>query len=127
MSFKVSFFEDKFIDAIGAGIYSISLQKGDEEKLLYIGESVFVLVRCATHLYKISKGDGYLGFTNEVLENDNVTIVFRLIEAEMNKSLRVSHETAYVKEMKPIMQSGIKDRVKNLEKMIDEMTKLLNQ
>ena len=126
MNFKVEFFENKFTDAIGAGIYSISVRTGDKEELLYIGESVFVLVRCATHLYEISKGEGYLGFNKESLEREDITLVFKLIDQEQDKAKRVSRETAYVKELNPRLQSGIKDRVKPVEEMIEEMTRLLN-
>lgn len=45
MNFKVKFFEDSFLDAIGAVVYEIYIQKDDNEELLYVGESVFVLVR----------------------------------------------------------------------------------
>ena len=127
MKFKVSFFEERFVDAIGAGIYSISLRTGQGEQLLYIGESVFVLVRCAILLYEISKGKGYLGFKKDYLEREDITLVFRLIEVEQDKAERVSRETAYVKELEPKMQSGIKDRVKSVEDMISEMTHLLDQ
>lgn len=127
MKFKVSFFEERFIDAIGAGIYSISLRIGQEEQLIYIGESVFVLVRCATHLYEISKGKGYLGFKKDFLDREDITLVFRLMDLEQEKSKRVSKETIYVKELEPAMQSGIKDRVKPVEDMISEMTHLLEQ
>ena len=126
MNFKVEFFENKFTDAIGAGIYSISVRTGDKEELLYIGESVFVLVRCATHLYEISKGEGYLGFNKESLEREDITLVFKLIDQEQDKAKRVSRETAYVKELNPRLQSGIKDRVKPVAEMIEEMTRLLN-
>ena len=126
MNFKVEFFENKFTDAIGAGIYSISVRTGDKEELLYIGESVFVLVRCATHLYEISKGEGYLGFNKESLEREDITLVFKLIDQEQDKAKRVSRETAYVKELNPRLQSGIKDRVKPVEEMIEEMPRLLN-
>lgn len=126
MKFKVKFFEERFVEAIGAGVYSISLSKGNKEELLYIGESVFVLVRCATHLYEIAKGTGYLGFSKEYIEDDSVTIIFRLLEEESSKQGRITHENEYIKRMNPIMQTGIKDRVKPVEDMINEMTILLN-
>ena len=98
MDIKVKFFEDRFVEAIGPGIYGIYFQTNAENKeLLYVGESVFVLVRCAAHLYEIVKGDGYLGFTKEI-----------------------------IKDRHPKMQSEISDRVKSIEDMIKEMTNLLN-
>ena len=68
MKIKVQFFEERLVDAVGAGVYEIYARTDDKEELFYVGESVFVLVRCATHLYEISKGVGYLGFDEEKLE-----------------------------------------------------------
>ena len=59
MKIKIKFFENNFVEAIKAGIYEIYIKVNGKEKLIYIGESVFVLVRCATHLYEIAKGNGY--------------------------------------------------------------------
>lgn len=127
MSFKVKFFEDDLIDAIGAGIYGIYVQTNDREELLYIGESVFVLVRCATHLYEIVKGNGYLGFTKEGIENNNILLIFKLFAAEPDQKKRKEKENKLIKLKNPRMQSGIRDRVKSVESMIIEMTKLLNR
>lgn len=55
MKIKVKFFEKDFISAIGAGIYRVSLVLGEKKSVLYIGESVFVLVRCATHLFELKR------------------------------------------------------------------------
>ena len=126
MDIKVKFFEDSFIDAIGAGIYEIYIQKGIHEELLYVGESVFVLVRCATHLHEIFKGRGYLGFTKEMINEGGFTLVFRLNSVETDTVSRKEMEKLIVKEKNPKMQSGISDRVKSIEKMIEEMTNILN-
>ncbi len=127
MSFKVKFFGDDFIDAIGAGIYGIYVQTNDREELLYIGESVFVLVRCATHLYEIVKGNGYLGFTKEVIENNNILLVFKLFVSEPDQKKRKEKENKFIELENPRMQSGIRDRVKSVENMIIEMTNILNR
>lgn len=92
MDFKVKFFEDGFLDAIGAGVYEIYIQKNDNEQLLDVGESVFVLVRCATHLYEIVKGKGYLGFNKENLENDSFTLVFKLFSMEPDEAKKNNPE-----------------------------------
>lgn len=128
MNIKVKFFEDKFIEAIGAGVYEIYVKSDDNdtEKLLYVGESVFVLVRCATHLYEIAKGNGYLGFTNEKLDSKNITLIFKLFTSEFDKTERKIKEKEVIKVKKPIMQSGISDRVKLTEDMINELTNFLN-
>lgn len=127
MSIKVKFFEDKFVEAIEAGIYEIYIQTNSKEELLYVGESVFVLVRCATHLYEIVKGNGYLGFTKEMIENDNITLIFKLLISESNKKKRKAKEKEIINNKHPMMQSGISDRVKSIEKMINEMTDFLSK
>ncbi len=124
---NISFFENQIEDAIGAGIYEIYIQKDGKEDLIYIGESVFVLVRCATHLYEMKKGEGYLGSTKDFLDRSDITIVFRLLKNENDRSKRQTEETRLVKEKHPRMQSGIKDRVKSIDAMIDEMTLLLDE
>ncbi len=86
MDIKVKFFENEFVEAIGAGIYGVSVQTSTKSKeLLYVGESVFVLVRCATHLYELLKGNGYLGFTKEMIESNDITLVFELLISESDK------------------------------------------
>ena len=128
MNISIKFFEDKFIDAIGAGIYGIYIQANNSsEELLYVGESVFVLIRCATHLYEIKKGTGYLGFKKDTIENESITLSFRLLKTETDTKKRKAIEKEIIKHKHPKMQSGISDRVKVVENMIDEMTKLLNQ
>ena len=69
MSIKIKVnFQDNFVNAIGAGVYGIYVQVNSKEELFYVGESAFVLVRYSMHLYEIVKGNGYLGFTKEILE-----------------------------------------------------------
>ncbi|MCI8848852.1 MAG: hypothetical protein HFF86_06205 [Oscillibacter sp.] len=127
MDIKVKFFEDSFVEATGPGIYGIYFQTNTENKeLLYVGESVFVLVRCATHLYEIVKGDGYLGFTKEIIERNNITLAFELLLSESDKKRRKAKEKEIIKGRHPKMQSEISDRVKSIEDMIKEMTNLLN-
>lgn len=127
MKIKVQFFEERLVDAVGAGIYEIYAKTDNKEELFYVGESVFVLVRCATHLYEISKGKGYLGFDKEKIEKDNITLIFKLYENVSSKSDRTALEKELIDTKKPRMQSGIKDRVKPIEDMIDELTNFLNE
>ena len=127
MKIKVNFFEGDIVNAIGAGIYEIYVQIDSKEELLYVGESVFVLVRCATHLYEIEKGKGYLGFTNEMLDDDNITIIFKLYDQVSDRIERKDKEKKIIKDKRPRMQSGISDRVKSIENMIDEMTNFLKK
>lgn len=127
MKIKVRFFEERLVDAVGAGVYEIYAKIDGKEELFYIGESVFVLVRCATHLYEISKGKGYLGFDEDKIEKDNITLIFKLYDNVSSKSDRTAIENELIRTKKPRMQSGIKDRVKPIEAMIDELTKFINE
>lgn len=127
MKIKVQFFEERLVDAVGAGVYEIYAKTDSKEELFYVGESVFVLVRCATHLYEISKGKGYLGFDKEKIEKDNITLIFRLYDNVASKIDRTALEKELIDTKKPRMQSGIKDRVKPIEDMIDELTNFLNE
>ena len=76
---KIDFFSSNFIEAIGAGVYKISVvnPNGDIAPL-YIGESVFVLVRCATHLFEFKKNPSYFGFTKESIVDPNITLKFEI-------------------------------------------------
>ncbi len=127
MKIKVQFFEERLVDAVGAGVYEIYAKTDNKEELFYVGESVFVLVRCATHLYEISKGKGYFGFDKEKIEKDNITLIFKLYDNVSSKIDRTALEKELIDTKKPIMQSGIKDRVKPIEDMIDELTNFLNE
>lgn len=127
MNIKVQFFEDSLVNAVGAGVYQIYAKTETKEELFYVGESVFVLVRCAAHLYEISKGKGYLGFTKEKIENDNITLIFKLYNNVENKADRIKLENELIDTENPRMQSGIKDRLKPVEAMIEELTNFLNE
>ncbi len=127
MKIKVQFFEESLVDAVGAGVYEIYAKADDKEELFYVGESVFVLGRCATHLYEISKGKGYLGFDKDKIEKDNITLVFKLYDNVSSKKDRIALEKKLIDTKKPRMQSGVKDRVKSIEDMIDELTNFLNE
>lgn len=126
MNIKIEFFQEDLIKAIGAGIYEISVHKNDKSKILYIGESVFVLVRCASHLYELSKNLGYFGFTEETINDSSVTLKFRLLEKIDNKVLRKKREKELIKENQPLSQSGISDYQKSIEDKISSLTSFLN-
>lgn len=127
MKIKVQFFEERLVDAVGAGVYEIYARTDDKEELFYVGESVFVLVRCATHLYEISKGVGYLGFDEEKIGKDNITLIFKLYDNVSSKKDRIALEKKLIDTKKSIMQSGVKDRVKSIDDMKDELTNFLNE
>lgn len=72
-----------------------------KEELFYVDESVFVLVRYSMYLYEIVKGNGYLGFTKEILENNNITIVFILFDSILDKENRKEKEKNIIKNNHP--------------------------
>ena len=123
---RVQFFTDSLVSAIGPGVYQIFIQTKKGKKLLYVGESVFVLVRCATHLYEISKGNGYLGFNEKIIGNENITVVFKLYQNVEQKPERVAIETKLIQDEHPVMQTGTRDRVKPVKNMIAELKNILN-
>ncbi len=45
MNIDIDFFRENISATIGAGIYGVYIINSGNEELLYIGESVFVLVR----------------------------------------------------------------------------------
>ncbi|MBN3345517.1 hypothetical protein CF050_01135 [Clostridium botulinum] len=126
MNIKVEFFQDDLIQAIGAGIYEISIHQNKKSEVLYIGESVFVLVRCASHLYELKKKPEYFGFTDKTIDDLGITLKFKLIEKNSNKGSRKKREMELIKEIKPLSQSGIRDRQKNVEDKIEALTQFLN-
>lgn len=76
-------------------------------------------------MYEISKGKGYLGFDKEKIDKDNITLIFKLYDNVSSKIDRAALEKELIDTKKPRMQSGIKDRVKPIEDMIDELDELL--
>ena len=104
---KVKFFEHNFIEAIESGIYGIYVEKNKNKKLLYVGESVFILVRCATHLYEIAKGKGYLGFTKETLNDNEITLIFELLMLESDVVVRKKQEKEIIKKGYPFCNQEI--------------------
>ena len=125
MKVKILFFEENFIDAIGAGVYQINIIKDQEKKSLYIGESVFVLLRCSAHLYELKKDPNYFGFTEGTINNDKFTLEFKLLEKNNDRILRKSKEQKLIKENIPLSQSGISDRQKAVEEKIKALTEFL--
>ena len=125
MKINIQFFQNDFIKAIGAGIYEISVIHNNISKTLYIGESVFVLVRCATHLFELKRNPNYLGFTSDSINNSNITLVFSLIESNNDKYARKRREKEIIKQKQPISQNGISDRQKNIKDKNEAMKQFL--
>lgn len=118
MKINVSFFDNQLINAIGAGIYKIFICKGEREKVLYIGESVFVLVRCAQHLFELNKKPEYFGFTDKTINNSEILLKFKLVETVADKKHRKKQEKLLIDTENPLIQSGIKDYMKRKDDKI---------
>ena len=118
MKIKIDFFNKNIIGAIGAGIYQVSIMNNGKEEVLYIGESVFVLVRCGSHLFELKKND-------ETINNENIILKFELLEAISNMADRKHKEKELIQKKKPILQSGISDRMKSVEEKVQALTAFL--
>lgn len=125
MKIKIDFFNENIIDAISAGIYQASVMNNGKEEILYIGESVFVLVRCGAHLFEIKKNPEYFGFNDKTINNENTILKFELLEAVSNMADRKHREKELIQEKKPILQSGISDRMKSVEEKVQALTTFL--
>lgn len=131
MKIKVDFFSEDLVKAIGAGIYKASVIKPDGDKApLYIGESVFVLVRCATHLFELMRNPGYFGFTEKDIENDQIILKFEMLEQIDDSQNRKHREKEIISEtlntQQIICQSGISDRMKGIDDKINSLTAFLS-
>ncbi|HFI0465706.1 TPA: hypothetical protein ACGOY9_001146 [Streptococcus suis] len=112
MHLQVQFFQNDVIKAIKGGVYQISLQKVDgERRVLYIGESFSMLIRCAQHLYQLRKYPEYLGMTTEILRDQNLILMFEILELEEAMGVRRNKEKEYIKKCTPLLQSGLSDRM----------------
>ncbi|HEL1592495.1 hypothetical protein [Streptococcus suis] len=112
MNLQVQFFQNDVIKAIKEGVYQISLQKVDSERcVLYIGESFSMLIRCAQHLYRLRKYPEYLGMTTETLRDQNLILMFEILELEEAMGIRRKKEKEYIKKYRPLLQSGLSDRM----------------
>lgn len=123
MKIKIDFFNKNIIDAIGAGIYQVSIMNNGKEEVLYIGESV--LVRCGAHLFELKKTPEYFGFNDETINNENIILKFELLEAISNMADRKHREKELIQKKKPILQSGISDRMKSVEEKVQALTAFL--
>lgn len=126
---NIEFFKEDLNQAIGSGIYKISIYKNNKSRILYIGESETVLKRCGEHLYKLEKLNenmGYFGFTEDILKDSNITLKFELLEKIDDAIFRHKREIELIKNENPLSQSGIKDHKKKLEDRILSLREFLN-
>lgn len=124
---KIDFFSKDLIKAIGPGVYTVSLidEKG-KNVILYVGESVYVLARCASHLYQFKRHPDYFGFTEEELSNDKLTLKFELYRTADTKKERKQIETQLIKESEVLLQNKINDHMKGLEDRIQSLKEFLD-
>ena len=125
MNINIDFFQKDLIQAIGAGVYEISVYKNGESRVLYIGESVCVLERCASHLYKLNEDPTYFGFTIHTISDSNIKLKFRLTEKIDEKDLRKQKEIQLIKEKAPLTQSGVNDYQKSTADKVLALTSFL--
>lgn len=125
MNIQIEFFKNNLIESINEGIYKISIVKNGKSKCLYIGESVFVMVRCASHLYNFTKNPEYFGFSNEHIKDPEIKVIFELIELCNNKSERKKKELELIKSIKPVTQSGVGDRMKKIDEKIESLKNVI--
>ena len=109
MKIAIDFFQKNFNEAIGSGVYQLSLAYNEHKRALYIGESITVMRRCATHLWELNQDPSYICLDANMLEDENITLTFELIESEDNEGKRKAKEKELIRERKPLTQSGIKD------------------
>ena len=128
MKLKIEFFKDDFINAIGAGVYRISVHNDNKVlKTLYVGESVFILVQCASHLYNLKKDPLLFGFTPDTIDDSNTKLIFTLLKNENDAYKRKKLEKEIINtEQLPLSQSGISDRLKPVEDRILALTDFLD-
>lgn len=113
MRIKIEFFNEQIIDAISAEIYQVSVRHNGKGEILYSGESMFVLVRCGSHLFRLKKKPEYFGFNDETINNEKITLKFELLEAVDDMADRKCREKELIQEKNPILQSGIGVFLKN--------------
>lgn len=127
MKIKIKFFEEDFLEAIGAGVYEIDVNINGTSKALYIGESVFVLVRCSIHLFELRNNPAYFGFTADTINDDRITLTFKLLQQEEDKKKRKEIEIAKIKEIETLSQSGINDHLKEVKARTEALDNFLQK
>lgn len=123
--------------AIHGGIYQVELimkSKVTEPISLYIGESVWIAVRCAQHLYSVFENPMYFGLSRDDLENDDLILKFKVLDSVEDKKSLIGvgrykqKELEYIKKLEPLTQLDtsdrqLKDNKKKYEKVQKEMEK----
>ena len=127
MNIKVELFKENFFEALSAGVYEASVECRGRTRVLYIGESVYPLVRCAIHLYEFKKAPEYFGFTERTIGCEDVTLRFSLVDNCEDEILRGKVEKRLIKEKNPLSQSGRGDSMKGISDKIDAVDQFLKE
>ena len=111
MRLNIDFFSKDMLKALESGIYQVEVERNGRKDVLYIGESVYLNVRCAEHLYNLKNNPEYFGFTSRTIDDPSISLIFSILESEDDMATRKAREKELVKEKRPISQSGISDRL----------------
>lgn len=107
------FIKDGVFDkrAISKGVYSIRLRNRDNDKeiKLYVGQSVWMIVRCAGHLHRIFTEPEYMGLKVDDLDRENFELVFKVEGVAEKREELSSKERDYIEKLKPLTQGKIRD------------------
>lgn len=114
MQLNIELFDNDMSRALEPGVYQIEIRKKSKKEVLYVGESVYPLVRCSKHLYNLKNKPQYLGFTSETIEDSNISLIFTILQNERDAVKRKFEEKKFIKEKIPLSQSGISDRLSKL-------------
>lgn len=126
----ISFFEkENHInqDAITGGVYFFELldKRTGNSLPLYVGESVWVMVRCSHHLYKLKQSKGkYFGLIEDDLNNDNYEMKVTLLESI--EKLKSEENNRVFFEEREHYWIGIKNPITQLNNS-DNMIRSLNK
>jgi len=120
-------------EATGAGVYQFILKKGQNKKVLYIGESYSMLSRCAQHIYELEKDTSYFGLT-EHWNDESLELVVDIYESVNVEGLSNSKrdillrekELKVIEKEKPLAQNETSDilrkqRAKYVKKYLDSI------
>lgn len=126
----IDFFEtEQGLDsrAVHGGVYQIELIKdGAEPICLYIGESVWISIRCGGHLYSLYEDPSYFGLTPDDLKDDKLKLKFSVLSSiegkkgELGVGLYKEQELEAITEYKPLTQLKTSDRqIRNVTEKIN--------
>ena len=103
--------------AIKGGVYQVELlMEGKEPICLYIGESIWIAIRCGEHIYSLYEDPAYFGLKQEDLNNEKFTIRFYVLDeiegkkGELGVGCYKEQELKEIQEKAPLTQLKTSDR-----------------